>query len=261
MHQSEDGNLAGPIRAQSAYHNGGSSVRVISLNIQHGSGSRIDALGDALVATSPDVVVLSEFHVGPGGSRLLHRLAEAGLSESEQGEPVLTAYPNTVAVASRLPLTNVCSPLGDSANRHRILEVDVAGFTLGAVYFPLADAKVKFWRDEFLPYAATRIGRPFLLVGDWNSGSHYVDETRATLDGAAEFGRMTQAGWIDAWRSLSPDGREYSWYSTHGNGFRTDHAFLSPPMARRLVSAVYRHETRVRGVTDHSALDIELVAN
>jgi exodeoxyribonuclease III len=237
---------------------GSSSVRVVALNIQHGGGRRTQAISDALLAATPDVVVLSEFHVGPGGSRLLEQLFEAGLTEHAQAKPSSIEYPNTVAIASRLPLGNVQSPLGNSANRHRVLEVDVAGFTLGAVYFPLGKPKLAFWRDEFLPYAASRIGRPSLLIGDWNSGRHYLDESGATLHAAREFEAMTEAGWVDAWRSLRPDGREYTWYSTHGNGFRLDHAFLSPPLAPRLESAAYRHETRRSGITDHSAMDIEL---
>ena len=141
-----------------------------------------------------------------------------------------------------------------------MLEVDVAGLTLGAVYFPLGKPKVAFWRDEFLPYAASRIERPCVLIGDWNSGRHYLDEAGATLYGAAEFEAMTGAGWTDAWRSLRPDAREYTWYSNYGNGFRLDHAFLSPSLAPRLVSSTYRHETRAHGVTDHSALVVELAA-
>lgn len=36
------------------------------------------------------------------------------------------------------------------------------------------------------------------------------------------------------------------------------HAFLSPSLAPRLVSSAYRHETRTPGVSDHSALVVEL---
>lgn len=234
-------------------------MRVVALNIQHGGGRRTRAIADAILAAEPDVVVLSEFHASPTGSRLLEQLAGAGLTEHVHGEPAATDYPNTVAVASRLPLANARFPLAVcSANRKRVLDVDVAGLTLGAVYFPLGKPKVAFWRDEFLPYAASRIDRPSLLIGDWNSGRHHIDEDRATLDGAAEFEAMTDTGWIDGWRSLRPDEREFTWYSNHGHGFRLDHAFLSPSLAPRLVSSVYRHETRTRGVTDHSALVVEL---
>jgi exodeoxyribonuclease-3 len=234
-------------------------VRVVALNVQHGGGRRTGAIADAILAAEPDVVVLSEFHASPTGFMLLKQLAEAGLSEHVHGQPTATDYPNTVAIASRLPLTNAVFPLAESStNRHRVLEVDVGGLTLGAVYFSLGKLKVAFWRDEFLPYAASRIERLCLLVGDWNSGRHYLDEAGATLYGAAEFELMTDTGWVDAWRSLRPDGREYTWYSGQGNGFRLDHAFLSPLLVPRLVSSAYRHETRTPGVSDHSALVVEL---
>lgn len=236
-------------------------MRVVALNIQHGGGRRTRAIADAILAAEPDVVVLSEFHASPTGSRLLEQLAAAGLTEHAHGEPAATDYPNSVGVASRLALTNARFPLAaSSANRQRILEVDVGGLTLGAVYFPLGKPMVAFWREEFLPYAASRIEQPCLLVGDWNSGLHHLDETGATLHGAAEFGTMTNTGWVDGWRRLHRDGREYTWYSTFGNGFRLDHAFLSPSLAPRLLSSVYRHETRASGVSDHSALIVELAA-
>ena len=237
-------------------------MRVVALNIQHGGGRRTRAIADALLAAEPDVVVLSEFHPSPAGCELLDLLYKAGLTEHAHGERAATDYPNSVAVASRLPLTDARFPLPTtSANRQRILEVGVGGLTLSAVYFPLGRPKVTFWRDEFLPYAASRIEQPCLLVGDWNSGRHHLDEAGATLDGAAEFEAMTDTGWVDGWRSLHPDGREYTWYSTHGNGFRLDHAFLSPSLAPRLLSSVYRHETRASGVSDHSALVVELAAD
>lgn len=233
-------------------------MRIVALNIRHGGGRRIDAIANAILAHEPDVVVLSEFHASQNGSRLLEKLAEAGLADRAQGEPGSTAYPNSVAIASRLALTDARFPLVGSANGQRVLEVDVGGLIVGAVYFPLGKPKVDFWRDEFLPYAATRIGRPTVLVGDWNSGRHLIDETGATLDGSVEFETMTNTGWVDAWRSQHPNDHEYTWYSAFGNGFRLDHAFLSPSVAPRLVWSRYDHDTRRPGVTDHSALVVEL---
>jgi hypothetical protein len=40
--------------------------------------------------------------------------------------------------------------------------------------------------------------------------------------------RIAEIGFCDLWRRRNPEVREYSWFSTRGNGFRIDHAFLSP---------------------------------
>ena len=67
-------------------------------------------------------------------------------------------------------------------------------------------------------------------------------------------------GWVDAWRSTHPDDREFTWLSAppHRNGFRLDHAFISPSLTPGLLGARYDHTTREGGATDHSALVIDL---
>ena len=69
---------------------------------------------------------------------------------------------------------------------------------------------------------------------------------------------MTTAGWRDAWRSLHLDGREYSWFSNRGNGFRLDHAFLSPGIDQTLRGATFSQVERAPTITDHAALIIDL---
>src|SRR5258708_18096599 len=56
----------------------------------------------------------------------------------------------------------------------------------------------------------------------------------------------------DLWRRRYPAVREYSWFSTRGNGFRIDHAFLSDGLAARAGTIRYSHEERLAGLSDHS---------
>ena len=72
-------------------------MRVVALNIQHGGGRRTRAIADAILAAEPDVVVLSEFHASPTGSRLLEQLAAAGLTEHAHGEPAATDCPHSTS--------------------------------------------------------------------------------------------------------------------------------------------------------------------
>jgi exodeoxyribonuclease-3 len=232
-------------------------VRIVTLNLRHGGGARTDAIIAALVRHEADVLVLSEFRANDSGRRVRDRLREAGYPHWADGSPPVRT--NSVGIASRVPFADIALPLGESANRHRIVEVAVHGLTLGAVYFPLNAAKVTFWREEFLPLAAARFGQPYVFVGDWNTGRHFVDEEGATFFAAAEFAALSDSGWTDAWRSLHPQERDYSWFSTAGNGFRLDHAFLSPALAPRLSDARLSHAERLARITDHSALIVELV--
>ena len=68
----------------------------------------------------------------------------------------------------------------------------------------------------------------------------------------------TAVGFSDLWRHRYPDGREFSWYSHRGNGFRIDHAFLSSSLAARAGVIRYSHEERLAGLSDHSVLLLDL---
>ena len=58
--------------------------------------------------------------------------------------------------------------------------------------------------------------------------------------------------------NVQPGPQAGSWYSTIGNGFRVDQAWLSPPLANRLVLAELDHSVRLAGYSDHSLLVVEL---
>jgi exonuclease III len=231
-------------------------VKIVTLNIRQGGGQRVRAIGAALVDHDADVVVLSEYRASDAARRFASSLAEAGYRHWADGAPERRV--NSVAIASRLRFDAVTHPLHDSANRHRVIEVALGPITLGAVYFPLNRVKVTFWREEFLPLAATRVVQPYCFIGDWNTGRHRIDEEGATFFGAAEFASLSASGWTDAWRSLHQDAREYSWYSHAGNGFRLDHAFLSPSLTPALRSASFSQHERLEGITDHAALVVDL---
>jgi len=70
--------------------------------------------------------------------------------------------------------------------------------------------------------------------------------------------RIAEIGFCDLWRRRYPAVRDYSWFSTKGNGFRIDHAFLSHGLAARAGTIRYSHEERLVGISDHSPLIVEL---
>lgn len=233
-----------------------SPLRIISLNVRHGGGSRVDAIAAALASHEADVLVLPEYRANGPGARLMVLLDRLGFCHQADSRPA--AGTNGVAVVARRPWTSIRQPLERTPYAQRVLEIVFDGFTLGAVYFPLNASKVTFWREQFLPLARLRLASPYVFMGDWNTGRHYIDEAGATFFGAPEFEAMTTDGWTDAWRSLHLDGREYSWFSNRGNGFRLDHAFLSSGIEPALRGATYSQAERAPGITDHAALILDL---
>jgi exodeoxyribonuclease-3 len=99
-----------------------------------------------------------------------------------------------------------------------------------------------------------------LAIGDFNTCRAFVDEPGA-IDATAHFMDSVEAiGFRDLWRHRYPDGREYSWYSHRGNGFRVDHAFSPPGLAARAGEVRYSHDERLAGLSDHSVLLLDLPA-
>jgi exonuclease III len=97
-----------------------------------------------------------------------------------------------------------------------------------------------------------------LLLGDFNTGKHYLDEAAATFTCSEYFEQLETQGWVDVWRHRNPRAREYTWYSSAGNGFRLDHAFLSPPLLPQVCRVVYSHREREAAVSDHSGLVLDI---
>ena len=100
-----------------------------------------------------------------------------------------------------------------------------------------------------------------VIIGDLNCGIPFEDSETKSFEHTYLFQLLLKNGWIDAWRSRNKDKREYTWISTkQKNGFRYDHALLSQPLNEKLKAIEYNHEVRIKGLSDHSylVLDIDL---
>ena len=233
-------------------------MRLLALNIQHAAVRRVPLVANAVLDAAPDVVILSEFYLNLQGGRLLGLLEAAGLVYSALGVPGSERYPYTVAIVSRTPIMGARRPLEGSPHAQRILEATIAGITVVGVYFPLAKEHDPFWDEHFLPYIGSLAHRPAIVAGDWNTGSAHLDIGGRPVAGMGRFDALLAGGWTDAWRSLHPDAREYTWFDRRSrNGFRIDHALLSQKLAPRLGAAAHIHATRTSGATDHSGLLVE----
>ena len=231
-------------------------IRLCTLNIRQGGGKRADSLVSYLVHEAADIVILTEFRENPAGNRIRDQLAQAGFAFWESSHPAPRM--NGVAVAAKLPFTALAHPSeGLQDQECRWLECFFSGFGLIANYFPHGKPKLVYWQ-WFISQAQKRAEAPFILAGDFNTGKHYIDEVGATFYGPKYMTAMEADGWIDAWRFLNPDKLEYTWSSNRGGEFRLDYFWLSRPMSGWLHGACHVHLPRTSGITDHSALCIDL---
>lgn len=226
-------------------------ARIVTLNVRHGGGQRVRPLADYLFGVGADVLVITEFRTGKRGSELTEALREAGYSH--QHWTVEQNGKNAVMIASRLPFEPVAFSL-PQGHSHRLVGAQFGELQVWAVYMALGKEKLPLY--AFLGSATPH---STILIGDFNTGLHRLDEQGATFTAAKEFADLQENGWIDIWRRQHGiDAREFSWFSPAGNGFRLDHVFVSDDLIDRVADCRYDHSTRPE-LTDHSALSIQLV--
>ncbi len=118
-------------------------------------------------------------------------------------------------------------------------------------------------------------GRDYVLCGDWNivrsaldirnwksnqKNSGCLPDERDWLNALCTTGKADEAGWIDAYRELNPEGEDYTWWSNRGAarannvGWRIDYQLLTPALRARLKSCAIEREHRF---SDHAPFIVD----
>jgi exodeoxyribonuclease III len=239
------------------------TIGVLAMNIGNPSRERAERQLEWLQERPEHVLVLTETAPSAGCDLIAERLEGARWQvrfprpgDGERG----------VLIASRVGLTdrsgNVVSYLPARAERATLAGdmLDILG-----VYVPSRDSSVakterkrRFIDD--LSNVAQKAPAHGVLIGDLNIIEPSHQPAYAWLqEWEYDFyeGLLT-AGWVDAYRLRSPEAIEHSWVSYDGEGYRYDHAFVSAPLADRVVDCAFVHETRDLKLTDHSAMTLVL---
>lgn len=228
-------------------------MKIVTINLRHGGANRIKRIGDYLLRNEADVIVLTEYRNNSSGAVLNDQLTAAGF----QGffAPADDPRKNRVAIFS--PASASAVTMSPSAgDTHRIVACEVGGLTVVGVYFAQLSAKASLF--DYLNERPTPLQGDALVIGDFNTGLHFLDETGATFHCADRFQKMGERGYSDLWRlQHGGDAREFSWMSNQNNGFRIDHAMGTGAIPSRTISCYYDHTTRSE-LTDHSALWVTL---
>jgi exodeoxyribonuclease-3 len=229
-------------------------MKLVTLNIQHGGGARILKILGYLESQDADVIVLTEFRENANADALRSALTAKGYLYFAAASN--NHKENTVCIFSRYPFESRTYPELPAEDRRRLISAHFEGVAIYGVYFAQNVAKARLF--EFLAKGNHKPTEArHLIVGDFNTGLHFLDEQGATFFCTAEFQALLNSGLVDSWRSRNPDNREFSWYSNHGNGFRIDHVFSSTEADSLIEQVYYDHTPREVKATDHSALVIK----
>lgn len=239
-------------------------MRVATLNINWGGEptapgcdgeARLGRLVSLVSTINADTLVLTECKSGPLGDELTRLLAQAGYLHLVHGDP--PPFRLGTAIASRAPLPTATLPISPSQHNAvdpwRSSSVQFNGTDVFGFYFPLKEAKPIYW-NWLLANARALAHRDVLLVGDFNTGLKSVDEAGDTFDCQQQHAELQALGFVDTWRATYPKGRDYTWYSSAGNGFRLDYIWASASLADRVIRVWHDHEPRLTLSSDHSAV-------
>jgi exonuclease III len=248
-------------------------VRILNWNIQQGGGPRIAEICQHINDVDCDLVVLTEFQLR-NESALRAQLERAGYPFVVTSSP--PAKRNGVLIASRLPLTlDDGLPPEFDHERWLAVRVDELDLDVLAVHIPgapdnkfedgygVSGAKRKelFW-EHVTAYAATHRTRQTIVLGDFNTGFR-IDAEGAMFKQSHFMQKLIDEGFVDTWRHLHREVRDYTWYSKRIdkdtgrsedlNGFRLDYVFVSPALQDAIADAEILHQPRRAGTSDHAS--------
>ena len=229
-------------------------MRLLTLNIRHGGGKRVDSIVNFLSRFSADVIVLTEYKENSNAPTFKTRLFELGYKW--QASSSIVPKENSVFLASRSPFISNSQYGALGSHAHRLLSARFPRFNLIGVYFPQNEAKRPVF-DFLQNQWPGLLGESGLVIGDFNTGKPNLDEAGNTFACADCFSALGESGLVDSWRSRNPEAREFSWVSAAKNGFRIDHIFCTALLDKQVTRIDYSHGPREEKATDHSAMIAE----
>ena len=239
-------------------------MRIAYLNINKAVKGRADGLIAYLAGLEADVIGLGEL-TRSNAAHFRDAFAGCGYRHFCFQEPdkALGAKGSIGVVSRRAPKAMRIAYLQARSGHDRIpriAEITLEGLALRFVYFPNHARKLPYFRRLLRDgRKLVRAGEAAALIGDFNTGDREdYGGPKGIFTGQDEFDGLKKMGFRDLMLTHNPGGREWTWKSTFGNGFRLDQSLATDPFVRRVRSACYDHTPRVSRLTDHSAMVIEL---
>lgn len=131
-------------------------------------------------------------------------------------------------------------------------------------YFPVwRNKEKKKFLDEFEKLVTNEhLKNKFenwIIIGDFNIlEPHHIPQYSQYKPWEYFYNKLSNYGFVDAFRFFHPEEKEYSWFGREGNGYRFDHIFVSENISSLLKSCFYNHNPRLEKLSDHSAMYLEI---
>lgn len=228
-------------------------LKILSWNIQQGGGTRLSKIIKNIAEEQADILVLSEFRNGGTGDRLRTSLMKIGyrhqvVTGAERGV-------NSVMIASTFAAGSELYSKADSVYTHNIATAVFPAFKVLGVYLP---HKKKNTLLPFINELVKKDDEHYIIVGDYNTGINGVDQVGNSFWYEKELMQLNENGYVDAFRHIHGDVKEYSWFSHQKNGYRYDHTYVDKALLSIVKRCYYLHDWRISKLSDHSPMVLEL---
>jgi len=243
------------------------------------------ALQDFITKHQPDVLCLQETKANQDQIEVdLPDYEEYWCSAERKGYSGTAIFTKETPLDVRLGLPEhiikkyqLTDEYGDTSTEGRVITVEFEGFFVATVYTPNAKdnlsriAMRQQWDPAFLTYMKElESEKPVIFCGDFNVAHTELDLARPkenkgnkgfTDEERAGFDAMEEAGFVDTFRTLHPEGDNYTWWSHWGAarernvGWRIDYVMVSEPLLPLVKHA--RIHPEVMG-SDHCPVSIDI---
>jgi len=252
-------------------------MNIISFNVNGIRAITAKSFLSDMQALNPDVICLQETKATV--EQVKETLASMTDYQIFANEAERKGYSGTAILTKSKPLS-VRYDMGVSEHDHegRIICAEYASFFLVTVYVPNSGSELarlgyrQQWDRDFLQYLkGLESQKPVLVCGDFNVAHRAIDLARPKenynkaagymqeeIDGMDAF---EQAGLLDTFRVLHPEGVKYSWWSYRAGarqnniGWRIDYFLASKAMMPAVSSAEILND--VMG-SDHCPVKVTL---
>ena len=247
-------------------------MRIVSFNANGLRSAANKGFFDWFATQDADVLCVQETKAQE------HQLREACMPEGYRAwfrDATTKKGYSGVAIYSRVEPDEVRTSLGWDAfdDEGRYIEARFGNLSVVSFYIPSGSSgeprqgfkfEVMDWLSPLLD-GWLRSGRDYVLCGDWNivrserdirnwksnqKNSGCLPPERDWLNGLCG-----EAGWVDTYRALHPEGEDYTWWSQRGAaraknvGWRIDYQFATPSLRDRLLGCAIHPEPRF---SDHA---------
>lgn len=243
------------------------SFVLVNWNIRNPSRTRAVKQVKILLDYSPDIIVLTEIKDTKGCQYIRDRLFSEGydsfFTAPKHDYGVIVAVPTSDFVSDDLQIDFLPHRAVLVRGNSKFGKMNILG-----VYVPSRGPierrnvdKMKFQSElmKVLP-KLSETGEYTMVAGDFNVlEREHIPHYPVFGEWEYEFYEaFLQNGLVDAYRVVSPNTQDYSWFGKEGDGYRFDHIFISQSLRKYLKECKYIHEPRLQRISDHSIMYMKL---